>query len=239
MTRRTERVIAVIIGRAGSKGLPGKNARLLAGRPMIGYSIDDARHAACVERVIVSTDCPLVMSAAGEMGVRVITRPAVLATDEATVDAAVRHAIRIDGTDAEVIVILYANVPVRPAVLIDRAVKCLSATGADSVQSYASVGKYHPHWMVRLDDERRVEAVAENAVYRRQDLPPLWIPDGGVIAVRRPSLFTVRDGEPHAFLGGDRRGITNEPGEVVDIDTEADLIRAEAAMAESPALAAS
>src|SRR5690606_27909144 len=119
----------------------------------------------------------------------------------------------------EIVVILYANVPVRPAGLICRAVETLVETGADSVQSYADVGKHHPWWMVRLDEVGRVAPHHPNAVDRRQDLPQLHLPDGGVIAVRRQRLFTAAESGPHAFLGDDRRGIINEPGAVVDVDT--------------------
>ena len=71
----------------------------------------------------------------------------------------------------------------------------------------------------------------ENRIYRRQELPPLFMPDGGVIAVRRESLFDVREGEPHAFFGRDRRGIETAEGEVVDVDTAVDLAVAEAILA--------
>ncbi|NNF44781.1 MAG: acylneuraminate cytidylyltransferase family protein [Phycisphaerales bacterium] len=220
-------IIAVIIGRAGSKGLPGKNARSVAGRPILAYSIEDAQRATTVDRILVSTDCPEMTRVAGEYGVSVITRPAALATDTATVDAAVRHAITEGGSDAGAVVILYANVPVRPDGLIDRAVDHLRVTGADSVQSYARVGKHHPAWMVRLDDDDRVEPYETNRIYRRQDLPALYLPDGGVIAVTRASLFTVDPEAPHAFLGSDRRGIRSDPARVVDIDDAFDLRLAE------------
>jgi CMP-N-acetylneuraminic acid synthetase len=157
-------------------------------------------------------------------------RPAQLASDTATVDAAVRHATQAIVGDEAIIVILYANVPVRPNDLIDRAVRELVASGADSVQSYSDVGKHHPWWMVTLDHERRVRPHVSNTVYRRQDLPQLFIPDGGVIAVTRASLFTVVDGQPHAFLGSDRRGIVSG-GAVVDVDNAADAAVAEAWLA--------
>jgi len=221
-------VLAVIIGRAGSKGLPGKNALLLNGRPMICYSIEHAQQAASVDRVLVSTDGPAIADAAAAMGIDVIHRPPALADDHATVDAAVRHAVKESGDESQWIVILYANVPIRPVGLIDRAVAMLRETGCDSVQSYCEVGKHHPYWMVTLDDHNRVVPHVRNTVYRRQDLPPLRLPDGGVLAVNRQSLFTERAGEPHAFLGTDRRGIEVPAGEVIDIDSTLDLAVAQA-----------
>ncbi|MFO0827422.1 MAG: acylneuraminate cytidylyltransferase family protein [Phycisphaerales bacterium] len=226
--RRRDEVLAVVIGRAGSKGLPGKNARPLAGRPMVCHSIAHALAASSVDRVIVSTDGDAIAQAATSMCVDVVRRPPQLADDHATVDGAVRHAVEQCGSTADIVVILYANVPIRPDGLIDRAVATLRETGADSVQSYERPGKYHPYWMVTLGEHGEVQPWQANTVYRRQDLPPCFMPDGGVIAVRRASLFTVVEGQPHAFLGRDRRGIENPHGAVVDVDSQIDFAVAEA-----------
>jgi N-acylneuraminate cytidylyltransferase len=229
------RVVAVIIGRAGSKGLPGKNALPLpfGGKPTICYSIEHALAATCVQRVIVSTDGRDIARAATARGVEVVDRPADLASDTATVDAAVRHAITSTGERdrANIVVILYANVPARPPTLIDDAVEMLLKTGADSVQSYCDVGKYHPFWMAKIDSAGRVKPNVKNNVYRRQDLPPLYIPDGGVIAVTCENLFRIDPNQPHAFLGVDRRGLVNPAGAVVDIDSAFDAVVAGAMMA--------
>lgn len=222
--------LAVIIGRAGSKGLPGKNALLIAGKPMICHTIEDARQASLVDRIVVSTDGLDIAEAAERESVEVVPRPAELADDHATVDAAVRHAVDAIDDEHAIIVILYANVPVRPGDLIDRAVRTLIETGGDSVQSYSDVGKHHPHWMVKLDAKGRVIPNVECTAYRRQDLPPMLIPDGGVIALRRESLFTIDPENPHAFLGRDRRGIETAPGTagtVIDVDDATDFALAE------------
>jgi CMP-N,N'-diacetyllegionaminic acid synthase len=227
-----QRVLAVVIGRAGSKGLPGKNVLPLPvindSRPTICYSVKHAQDAQTIDSVIVSTDGERIARAVAEMNVKVVLRPKELASDTATVDAAVRHAVTVLGDPATIIVILYANVPIRPTDLIDRAIQMLVDTGADSVQSYCDVGKYHPFWMVNIDESHRVNAYVSNTVYRRQDLPTLYVPDGGVIAVRRDILFHVDPAQPHAFLGIDRRAIINAHGDVIDIDTLFDSIVAAA-----------
>jgi CMP-N-acetylneuraminic acid synthetase len=239
-----EAVLAVVIGRAGSRGLPGKNSIELAGRPMVCHSIETARSAVTVDRIVVSTDGEAIAAAAEAMSVPVVRRPPELASDTAPVGAAVRHAVAnfwsesgdCDSGRGGIIVVLYANVPVRPPGLIDRAVKLLVRTGADSVQSYACVGRHHPHWMVALGEDDRVTPLVENTIDRRQDLPRLFIPDGGVIAVTRSSLMSADpDGAPHAFLGADRRGLENLPGEVIDVDTAHDLAVAEAMLRRSVA----
>ncbi len=233
--------LAIVLARAGSKGVPGKNAAMVAGKPCAVWTLDQAAQSSRVGKVVLSTDDASLITLAKARGVDVVSRPKELATDTARVDDAARHAVeeieRLEGHAApeRPIVILYANVPVRPADLIDRALALLASSGCDSVQSYASVGKYHPWWMVRLDEAGKIGPwegdVLYHNVFRRQDLPPAFVPDGGVVALTRRALFRevpdVTDG-PHAFLGKDRRGITNREGDVVDIDAPTDLLVADA-----------
>lgn len=233
--------IAIILARAGSRGLPGKNVAPVAGRPCVAWTIEAAMNAETVSEVVVSSDDDRVLEIAGAMGATAERRPDELAGPEVTVDAAARHAVR--GHAGDPVVILYANVPVRPEGLIDRAVRKLDETGADSVQSYAPVGKHHPWWTTRIDERTgRVAAwdggELNHGVFRRQDLPTAFIPDGGVIAVRRAALrlehVAAGNGEPgpHAFLGPDRRGIETRTGAVVDIDDRIDLQVADAVLRE-------
>ncbi|MCG3123449.1 MAG: N-acylneuraminate cytidylyltransferase [Phycisphaerales bacterium] len=246
--------LILILGRAGSKGVPGKNSRPLAGRPCAQWTIDHANAAGCAGLIALSTDDPALASLAREAGVRHIERPAALASDTATVDDAARHAVmaldhalcmqepdRAASALLDPIVILYANVPIRPAGLIDRAVALCESTDCDSVQSYSPVGKNHPWWTARLDESGRVRPwegdVLNHGVYRRQDLPPAYIPDGGVLVVRRRALFLKVPGVlpgPHAFFGADRRGVINAEGSVLDIDSESDFLVAESLLRKHP-----
>lgn len=230
---------AIILGRAGSKGVPGKNIAPVAGKPCGLWTIDLARASTSVARVVVSTDDTTLASLARDRGATVVERPAELASDTARIDDAARHAVQqLEHTrsdPAAPIVILYANVPVRPRDLIDRAVALLLSSGCDSVQSYQTVGKHHPWWTARLDESGRVGPwegdVLNHGVFRRQDLPPAFIPDGGIIALTRRALFCEIPGVspgPHAFFGKDRRGVINPEGSVVDIDAPTDLLVADA-----------
>jgi len=230
--------LAIILARAGSKGVPGKNTALVAGRPCIEWTIEAALNATTVSRTLVSSDDSHALAIAARMGATPAPRPAHLADDTARVDDAARHAAAsLDLAPDTPIVILYANVPVRPAGLIDHAVSLLRDARADSVQSYAPVGKHHPWWTARLDPSGRVSPwegnVLNRGVFRRQDLPPAFVPDGGVLVVTRAALFLqvpdVPEG-PHAFFGADRRGVTTAEGDVVDIDASIDLIVADAVL---------
>jgi N-acylneuraminate cytidylyltransferase len=233
--------MAVILARGGSKGVPGKNIAPVAGRPCIAWTIDAARAARGISRIVVSTDGLRIAAIAREMGTELVMRPADLASDTARVDDAARHAVREAERAGHAwsgpLVILYANVPVRPAGLIDRALTMLEESGCDSVQSYAPVGKHHPWWMTRIDADGSVRPwegeVLNHGVYRRQDLPPALVPDGGVIALTRAALLGEIAGVepgPHAFFGRDRRGVINPEGGVVDIDTPLDLVVADAVL---------
>ena len=228
--------LALILARAGSKGVPNKNAAPVAGKPCIAWTIGAAQAARGIGRVAVSTDGAHIADIARSHGAEVVARPEEHATDTARVDDAARHAVTALGWRAGPVVILYANVPVRPAGLIDRALDLLASEGPDSVQSYTAVGKHHPWWTARVDEAtgavRPWEGdVLNHGVFRRQDLPPAYIPDGGVIAVTRAALMLelgVAAG-PHAFFGRPerRRGVINPEGSVVDIDSPLDLVVAE------------
>lgn len=249
MNKRNERAVAVVLARGGSKGVPGKNWASVGGRPCVAWTIDaamDARNAGCVGMVVVSTDDPRVAEIGHDMGTEVIHRPADLASDSARVDDALRHAIQelerqglVSLAATTPIVMLYANVPVRPAGLIEEAVAMLTREGSDSVQSFQPVGKHHPWWTCKVGSEGSVTAWDDGEMFhgcfRRQDLPAAHIPDGAITVVTRRSLFGevsgVRAG-PHAFLGRDRRGVINPEGSVVDIDTRLDLRVADAMLNE-------
>ncbi len=232
--------IAIILARAGSKGLPGKNTAPVAGKPCIAWTIQHAHQSKLLSEVVVSTDCPHAAAVAREHSCLVVDRPTDLASDRATVDDAARHAFTLlnqrrqrPHTHA---VILYANVPVRPTDLTDRALDLLFTSRCHSVQSYAPVGKYHPWWTARLDPSTNLVSpwegtVLNHNIFRRQDLPPAYIPDGGIIALSADALLLRIPNTPpgpHAFFGLDRRGIINPEGAVIDIDARTDLLVADA-----------
>jgi len=230
--------VAIILARAGSKGVPGKNLADIAGRSSIEWTIRAALEAVPHTSVFVSSDASPALAIAERLGVGSIARPPHLATDTARIDDAARDAVlQLEARETvpvqadRGIVILYANVPVRPSGLVARALTLMDDTRADSVQSYGGVGKFHPWWTARLDPATGRVApwegeVLNHNIFRRQDLPPAYVPDGAVLIVTRRALFLevpgVTDG-PHAFFGVDRRGIVNPEGSVIDIDTEEDL----------------
>lgn len=229
------KLLGVILARAGSEGLRGKHLKLLLGKPVIGYTLEHARAARRLTKVVVSTDCPMIRELAIAHGFQTIERPAVLCTSEASVQDVMVHAMHtVESAGdfrAEGLVVLYGNVPVRGSDVIDRAVEMLESTGCDSVRSFCPVGKWHPAWMAKLDGDR-VMALETGSVHRRQDLTPLFLHDGAVVAVSRASMLRgeANPEDPHAFFGIDRRAVRTEIGETVEIDHLRDLYWAEAVL---------
>jgi N-acylneuraminate cytidylyltransferase len=242
------RSVAVILARAGSKGLPDKCVRPLLGRPVIAYTIDHARASRLLQEIVLTTDSPAAAAIGTEAGIRVVDRPAELATDTARVDATVRHAVEwleaqcpwrlhedcshslCEPARVDNVVILYGNIPVRADGIVDRCLERLVNTGCSSVRTVAPVTKQHPDWIHRLDGDRMIQ-FRPNSIHRRQELEPLYYHDGAVIAVTRQALFEAAESsDPHAFFGRDRRAVIEQPEDAVDIDGPLDLYVAEAVL---------
>jgi CMP-N,N'-diacetyllegionaminic acid synthase len=225
--------LGVILARGGSVGLANKHMRSLLGRAVISYTLEHARRARRLSRVVVSSDSPAILELARREGFEVIERPGELATPEASVQDVLIHAMewveKDGGFAADAVVTLYGNVPVRGEGVIDRAIELLESTGCDSVRSFCPVGKWHPAWMSRIEEDR-VVPLQPGSIHRRQDLEKLYLHDGAVVVSSRRAMLMGKERreDPHAFFGVDRRGIMTEAGETVEVDELRDLYLAEA-----------
>jgi CMP-N,N'-diacetyllegionaminic acid synthase len=229
--------LGVILARAGSQGLKNKHLLPLLGKPVIQYTFDHVRTSQRLSRVVVTTDCRQIKQLAEQQNFKTIERPAELATSDASVQATMLHAMhemeKSSAFRADALVVIYGNIPVRGDGVIDRALEMLEKTDCDSVRSFCPVGKWHPAWMAKFDGDR-VEALQSGSIHRRQDLTPLFLHDGAVVAVSRSSMLRGEKypQDPHAFFGVDRRGFETAVGETVEIDHLRDLFWAEAVLRE-------
>jgi CMP-N,N'-diacetyllegionaminic acid synthase len=225
--------LAIILARGGSQGLKNKHLLSLLNKPVITYTFDHARASRLVTRTVLTSDSEEILRLGKEAGLLTIRRPDHLATDDAAVQDVLLDALRgVEANQsfhADAVVCLYGNVPVRGDGVIDRALALLHDTGCDSVRSFCPVGKWHPAWMAELDDDRII-AHQPGSIHRRQDLEPLYLHDGAVVAVARSSLLRGLEHpeDPHAFFGVDRRAVRTTPGETVEIDQSTDFFLAEA-----------
>jgi CMP-N,N'-diacetyllegionaminic acid synthase len=201
----TRKVLALIPARGGSKGLPGKNILQVAGRPLLAWSVDAARAARCVDRVVLSSDDEVIMAAARACGCEVpYRRPAELATDTASTIDVVLHAIdTLPGYD--VVVLLQPTSPLRTAADIDTACEHLAASGAPACVSVSPV-EQSPYWMYRLGHNQGLVPVVEAppGVTRRQDLPSVYALNGAVyvadtVWLRQSRTFVTRETVAHVM----------------------------------------
>jgi N-acylneuraminate cytidylyltransferase len=198
-------VLAVIPARGGSKGVPRKNVRPLAGHPLIAWTIDAARRSGLLDRVVVSTEDGEIAAAAGRYGAEVLGRPAALAGDEATSRDVLAHAYEALGRSASTVVLLQATSPVRRQGLVDRTLAAFNAGDWDSMSTGGLQLQYPPH----------------GTEHRRQDIRSVFVNDGSVI-VLKPANLALRS------LFGPRAGtLVTTREENVDIDDPFDFWMAE------------
>ncbi len=174
------RIAAVIPARGGSKGIPRKNIRLIAGIPLIAHSILDCQDSQLVQQVFVSTDDDEIAQISEQYGATVIHRPAEIAGDNAPSESALRHAVEeIEAASftPDLVVFLQCTSPVRTGEDIDQAVGQLQAADADSLLSVSPSHRF-------LWQEESGEAVPINYDYqnrqRRQDLVPQYVENGSM-----------------------------------------------------------
>ena len=228
-------VFGVIPARGGSKGLPGKNLKILGKLSLIGHAVASARESSRLTRFIVSTDSAEIADEARRHGAEVpFVRPAALASDEAGMVPVLQHAVRwfeeTTGTRPDFVVTLQPTSPFRTGVDIDRTVEKVIATGADSAQTVTEAS-YHPFFMKTLDGDRTTPLFPDGHRFvRRQDAPAVYQPSGAVYVTRYDTL--MRDGH---VLGTDNRAIVMDFAASTNIDTEWDFMLAELVLREGRA----
>lgn len=220
-------VLGIVPARKGSKGIPNKNIRILAGKPLIAWTIDAALKAKTLDKTIVSTDDKKIAEISRKYGADVpFIRPKVLARDSTPTLLALQHAVRYlekkEDYSPDIIVTLQPTSPLRDETDIDKAVNKLIKTKAGSVVSICEVD-YNPYWMKKLKKDKVYPFVKTKKEYaRRQDLPKVYRVNGAVYVTRRDVL--MKDGK---VLGKDTRALIMSPEKSVDIDTRLDFKLAE------------
>jgi YrbI family 3-deoxy-D-manno-octulosonate 8-phosphate phosphatase len=209
-------VLVVIPARGGSKGIPFKNLKPVAGRSLVARAVEAARNAARVTDVVVSTDSPDIRFEAERFGARVIERPAELSGDTATSESAVLHALANTGTRPAVTVLMQCTSPFIDSADLDAAIASVLDGGADVAFSVAE----NHNFLWARDAGGAVTAVGHSADFRprRQDREPQYRETGAFYAMRTEG-FLARG---HRFFG--RLEFQVVPAEhAIEIDSIEDL----------------
>jgi CMP-N,N'-diacetyllegionaminic acid synthase len=224
------RTLAVIPARGGSKGVPHKNVRLVAGKPLIAYTIEAALAVRDrLHRLIVSTDDPEIASLAQAYGAEApFLRPAELSGDRVPMVPVLQHAVREveaqDGLRLDWILLLQPTAPLRAPEDIRAALDLAERGGCDSVISVVQVFAVHPILMKRIEDDRLLPfCIEEKEGTRRQDYqPPAYMRNGAIYLTRRQVLM-----ERGSIWGEVIRPYIMPEERSVSIDSELDLKLAE------------
>ena len=228
---KQQSVLAIILARGGSKGLPGKNIRKLAGKPLIAYSIGQALESRHIGRVVVSTEDKEIARVAARYQAEVIIRPDELALDDTSSVATLQHTLdylkEAEGYSPDLVVLLQPTSPLRKVEDIDGAIDRLLEVGCDSVVSVCEVE--HPaHWMYTLEGER-LKPIVEGGgeMGRRQDASKAYRLNGAVYVTHKDVVM-----KQDRVMGDDTRAYIMPRERSVDIDTEFDFKLAELLMQE-------
>lgn len=229
------RTVAIIPARGGSKGLPKKNIRLLAGKPLVAYMIEAAQATPLVDRIFVSTDSEEIAAVACRYGAEVITRPEALSGDTVSSEVVLLHALEWLEKMKEVLpdglLLLQCTAPLTTPEDINGTIQAMLDNNVDS--ALAVVPFYHFLWR-----EHSGKAIGINhdgkERKRRQDIPPQYLEAGSVYSMRVPAFLAERT----RFCGTTSLYVSKEHHRCMEIDDAADFYQAEAMLpwfAKSPA----
>ena len=227
------RVLGLVPARGGSKGIPDKNLRLLAGRTLLEYAVDAASASGIVDRLVLSTDSDRIAEAGRRAGLDVpFMRPPALAQDDTPMLPVIEHALdelQRQGWEAEIVVLLQPTSPLRMPAHIRAAVQQLRESGSDSVVSVVELPRHlSPDYVMRVEGERLVPFLPEGErVTRRQDARRAFVRDGTAYAFW---TRTLRD--THSLYGRRCRPLVLPARESMTIDTPDDWDEAERRLTE-------
>jgi N-acylneuraminate cytidylyltransferase len=203
-------VLGLIPARGGSKGIVRKNVAPVAGKPLVAWTVEAARGAKELTRIVVSTDDDEIAAAAG---IEILPRPAELAGDETPMALVVRHAV--DAFRPEIVVVLQPTSPLRRAEHIDAAVRLLVETGADCVVSVVPVPhRYEPEALMDVREGRLVPRGTARSRHEKEE----------VYARNGPAVLALRaDRVGDDLYAGDCRPYVMEERDSLDVDTPFEL----------------
>jgi len=228
-------VVGAVFARGGSKGVPRKNLRLLAGKPLIAHAIQSALVSEIINRVIVSTDDVEIASVARQYGAEVpFMRPPELAGDESPEWLAWQHALRAlsenGAPEIEVFVSIPPTSPLRAIQDIDACVQALRESDADIVITVKPAERSPYFNMVSLDEggNARLVIQPEGTLHRRQDAPPVYDVTTVAYAARPDFVLGAK-----SIFDGKVKAVVVPAERALDIDTELDFQFAEFLLSKS------
>ena len=219
---RQTMTLALIPARAGSKSIKNKNLAPLANHPLIYYTIEAAKAAACIDKIVVSSDGEAILDYAASQNIEILKRPKELATDSTQSHEVLLHALE-HYKECEHVVLLQPTSPLRTSEDIDRAYKIFVSKKANALLSVCKVdSKILKSFMANENGELRGIANNTYPFMPRQNLPQTYQSNGAIYIVKR-ELFV----ENPSFLPEHTHYYLMEEEASLDIDIMVDLQKAE------------
>lgn len=212
-------ILAIIPARGGSKGIPRKNIKPIAGKPLIAWTIEEAKKSKYIDRLILSSEDEEIIEVAKEYGCEVpFVRPKELAKDDTPGIEPVIHAIKTLPEEYDYVCLLQPTSPLRKVEHIDGCFeKCIN-NNADSCVSVTEVDK-HPFWMYELTDSKYLIPVIEaEFVARRQNLPKVFALNGAIYFAAVNQILDQK-----VFVTNNTLGFIMDKKSSVDVDDEIDF----------------
>lgn len=229
------KIIAIIPARGGSKGLPRKNIKLLLEKPLIAWTIEQAKKSKYIDNIVVSTEDEEIAEISKECGAEVpFLRPKELAKDDSPTIDAIMHAInRFEerGEYFDIIVLLEPTSPLRDAEDIDKCIELMLNNKNKMARAIVSVAKLeiaHPEFNIIINEDgfiRKADGSTNFRVLRRQDLKDLYFFDGSVYISYTDTLKRKK-----TFYHGLTLGYIVPKYKSLEIDELCDFISIEALM---------
>ncbi|KAF5422772.1 MAG: N-acylneuraminate cytidylyltransferase/CMP-N,N'-diacetyllegionaminic acid synthase [Candidatus Methanomarinus sp.] len=216
------KVIAIIPARGGSKGIPKKNIKMLAGKPLIAHIIETALKVRELDRVIVSTEDEELSKIANKYGAEVpFIRPEELARDETPTLPVLQHAIEYleerEDYKPDIVLLLYATSPLLKHERVSEAIRMLKDMDFDSV---LSVVEDRGHYFIERGDT--YERLYPKVIKNRQYVKPLFKENGAIYMCKRSLLM-----EENTMVGGKIGFLKMQKEESIDVDELIDFEIAE------------
>ncbi len=215
-----KKVLAIIPARGGSKGLPRKNILPVQGRPLIAWTIVEARKSKYVDHLVLSSEDEEIINIAKKWGCEApFIRPKSLATDDATTIDVIFHTMKTIGTTYDYVVLLQPTSPLRRAVDIDKCVEICNSKNIPACVSVTEADK-SPYWMFRLDENAKLDPLIDSSglTTRRQDLPRVYTLNGAVYVAEWQWLL-----ENETFLTHETAAYIMPKEKSIDIDNKFDF----------------
>jgi len=222
-------VLGLLAARSGSKGIIGKNLRLLHGKPLLAWSASALAQAVGVKTKICSTDDQNIAQVAQTYGLEVPwLRPLNLALDNTLIVDVIEHALRSmlseRGLSYSHVALVQATSPTVTATDIDAAIRLADETDADTVITGFHAGQRHPATMYSIMEDGSVKWLLDQhqRMARRQDLPPIFVRTGLVYVIKNDVILNQ-----HSIYGNRIASLVIPESRAITIDEEADFKLAE------------